>query len=109
MVSTWAADTLRLSDRGRLRVGLSADLAVIPAVTDSASASLLRCRRSEVDLVVRRGVPVVGAPALLAAFTARRVHAGTIEVDDAPRLVEASIAKRIARCSIQEPGVRSLD
>lgn len=105
MVTAWAADVLRLEHAGRVRVGAPADLLVIPGVAASASESLLRCRRSEVSLVVRRGTPVVGEPALASAFAARGIHVRVIDVDGQPRLVQAALARRIERCLIAEPGV----
>ncbi len=105
MVTTWAAQVLRLEDAGRLRVGAAADLLVIPALADSPAEALLRCRRSEVSLVVRKGTPLVGAPALARAFAARRIHTRRIDVDGCARIAQAALARRIERCLIREPGV----
>ncbi len=105
MVTTWAAQVLRLEDAGRLRVGAAADLLVIPALAQSPADALLRCRRGDVSLVVRRGTPMVGEPALRGAFDARRIHVREIEVDGRPRLAQAALARRIERCLIREPGV----
>lgn len=105
MVTTWAARVLRLDDAGRLRIGASADLLVIPALAESAAEALLRCRRSDLSLVVRRGTPMVGEPALAHAFDARRIHVRGIEVDGRPRVAQAALARRIERCVILESGV----
>lgn len=109
MVTTWAADVLRLDDAGRIRQGAPADLVVIPAVADRAAEWLLRVSRRDVSLVVRRGVPVVGAPELAGAFASRCAHVRRIEVDGQERLAQAALARRIECCVIQEPGVRALD
>ncbi len=105
MVTTWPAQVLHLEDAGRVRVGAAADLLVIPALDDSPAEALLRCRRRDVSLVVRRGTPMVGEPALAHAFDARRTHTRTIEVDGCPRVAQAALARRIERCLIGEPGV----
>ena len=109
MVTTGAADVLRLEDAGRLRVGTSADLTVIPALADSAAGSLLKCTRSDVSLVVLRGTPVVGHPALSDVFAARGVDARPVEVDGQIRVMQSRLARALERCAIAEPGVRWLD
>jgi cytosine/adenosine deaminase-related metal-dependent hydrolase len=106
MVTSVAADVLRLDGAGQIRVGAAADLAVIPALEETAAKSLLRCRRSDVSLVVRRGTPMVGAPELSEAFSLRRIHTRRIEIDGRPRLMQAGLVRRIERCRIEEPGVR---
>lgn len=105
MVTTWAAAVLRLDDAGRLRVGDPADVMVLPASGGAPSDALLHCQRSDVSLVVRKGTPMVGEPGLASAFAARCVHTRRIEVDGAQRLAQAALARRIERCTIQEPGV----
>ena len=105
MVTTWAAQLLRLEDAGGLRVGAAADLLVIPALADSPAEALLRCRRSEVSLVVRKGTPLVGEPALARAFEAGRIQTRRIDVDGCARIAQAALARRIERCLIREPGV----
>ena len=108
MVTSWPADILRLPGAGRIKIGSPADFTVIPPKADSAAASLLRCSRAHVSLVVRRGTPVVGDPALEGAFCARSVHVRPIEIDGQRRLMQTGLVRRIERCSIQEPGVRRL-
>jgi cytosine/adenosine deaminase-related metal-dependent hydrolase len=106
MVTTAGADVLRLDDAGRIRVGAPADLTMLPAWGDTAGAALLRCSRADVQLVLRRGTPVLGDPALARAFDARGVHVSDIEVDGSRRVVQTAVARRIERCPIKEPGVR---
>ncbi len=105
MVTSWPARVLHLTDAGRLRVGAAADLLVIPGLADSPAEALLRCRRRDVSLVVLRGTPMVGEPALRTAFDARRIHVRDIEVDGRASIVQAALASRIDRCLIREPGV----
>jgi len=108
MVTSWAASVLRLNDAGHIGVGLPADLVVVPNTDASPSAALLKCSRADLSLVVRRGTPMVGESALAAAFEARCVHVRPMVVDGASRLAQAALARRIERCSIQEPGVRPM-
>jgi cytosine/adenosine deaminase-related metal-dependent hydrolase len=105
MVTSAAADVLRLDDAGRIRVGASADLMVIPARAETAAAALLACWRSDVSLVLRRGTPVVGEPELASAFSLRGIHVRSIQVDGRVKLAEAGLARRIERCTVSEPGV----
>ena len=106
MVTSAAAEVLRLDGPGQMRPGAPADLVVIPATEATPAQSLLRCRRSDVSLVVRRGTPVVGEPDLSDAFSLRRIHVRPIEIDGRPRLMQAGLVRRIERCLIEEPGVR---
>lgn len=106
MVTSWAADVLRLDDAGRIRVGAPADFIVLPADADSAADALLRCRRSDVALVVRRGTPIVGAMALRSAFDCRAMHVREMTLDGTAHVIEAGLARRIERCLISEPGLQ---
>lgn len=108
MVTTWAAAILRLDDAGSLRAGAPADFVVLPRSAETAAQSLLLCERGDLELVVRRGTPVVGNPALAQAFTTRRIHVRRVEVDGRDRLMESGLAKRIENSLIDEPGVRCL-
>jgi hypothetical protein len=72
-----------------------------------AAHALLAAARRDVRLVVIDGRPLVGDPDLGAIFTARRVTPRAITVDDAPKLAESGLARRIAGCPIREPGVFS--
>jgi cytosine/adenosine deaminase-related metal-dependent hydrolase len=97
---------LRLADAGRLRRGAHADLLVIPKAADDPGTALLRTARSDIQLTVVGGRPVVGAPELTSAFHAARVQAEPVLIDGVLRLADAKVADSIARSSIREPGVR---
>ena len=58
-------------------------------------------------LHVIAGRPLVGDPDLLAVFDARRVKTRLMLVDDAPKIAESGLVRRIAGCPIEEPGVRA--
>jgi len=105
MVTTRAAALLRSTRVGRIGVGSPADLIVLPAAADSAGDALLAAARRDLRLVVVAGRPLVGDPGLAQVFAARRVTARTLRVDDAPKLADSGLARRIAGCPIVEPGV----
>lgn len=108
MVTSWAAAILRLDDAGHIAVGVPADLIVLPSRAETAAQSLLRCERGDLDLVVRRGTPVVGSLSLTQVFTTRGIHVRRVEIDGRERLLQSALAKRIEKCLIEEPGVRCL-
>lgn len=108
MVTSWAASVLRLDDAGCTRIGAAADLTVVPANAKTAAEALLKCERGDLDLVVRRGTPIVGSPSLQPAFATRGIHVRRIDVDGRERLIQAGFARRIERCTIEEPGVHVL-
>jgi len=108
MVTTAAASVLRDEEAGRIRVGAPADLTIVPAAAGSAGEALLRCRRADVALVLRRGTPLFGDPSLAGAFDARGIHVRRVEVDGHLRLMQTSVVRRIERCLIAEPGVKPI-
>lgn len=108
MVTSWGAALLRLDDAGSIRVGAAADLTVVPAAESTAAESLLHCERGDLELVVRRGTPFVGSSSLSLAFATRGIHVRRIDIDGRQRLIQAGLARRIERCTIEEPGVRTL-
>lgn len=108
MVTTAAADVLQLSDAGRIAIGRSADLMVIPATADTAGEALLKTTRSGVSCVTVAGRPMVGDRLFSRVFEARRVEGRSIVVDGVGRLADRDLAKHLARCPIHEPGVASV-
>jgi cytosine/adenosine deaminase-related metal-dependent hydrolase len=106
MVTTAPAKLLKLPDAGRLRVGGAADLVVIPPAGGDPAESLLRASRRDLQLVVVGGRPLIGAPQMRRLFEARHVRAVTVVIDDRERIAASSLGRAIARCPIDEPGVR---
>ena len=106
MVTAAPARLLKLPDAGRLGVGGLADLIVVPAAGSSPAEALLRASRRDLQLVVVGGRPLVGAPRMRRLFLARHVKAVPIVIDDRDRIAAASLGHAIARCPIDEPGVR---
>jgi cytosine/adenosine deaminase-related metal-dependent hydrolase len=105
MVTSTAADVLRMPLCGRIAIGSAADLVVLPAGGDSAGTVLARCERADLDLVVRDGTPVLGSQLLAPMFEAHRVATAPVVVDGHVKVVQSRLADRIARCQIREPGV----
>ena len=105
MVTTNAASLLRLLHVGRIAPGLPADLLILPRLRDDPYTTLLSAERKDVQLVVIGGRPLFGAPEFSEIFSARGVKAQPIQVDGVPKLIEHSLARRIQRCAISEPGV----
>jgi cytosine/adenosine deaminase-related metal-dependent hydrolase len=108
MVTVVAARLLRLHDAGVLSIGAPADLIVVPPVGDEAAAALLAVSRRDLSLVVIGGRTLVGDPTLRSAFDARASRTGSVAVDGNERIAHASLVRAIARCPIEEPGVKCL-
>jgi hypothetical protein len=70
-------------------------------------AALCRSRRADLALIMRRGVPQIGDPDVMIGFPSLR----TVEaaLDGHPKLINAGLARRIARCSLKEPGLELLE
>lgn len=100
LVTINAARLLRLADRGELKAGAVADLAIFPA-----AASFGRARRRDIRLVVVGGQGRYGDPEFLPAFEFTGHPVASIRVDGREKLLSASIAARLRRSSISEPGL----
>ena len=103
LVTLNPARLLRLADRGEIKTGKAADLVIFPA-----SAGPGYARRRDVRLVVVRGQARYGDPAFLAAFESSGQPVASIRVDGRKKLLASSIAMRIRRSTISEPGVTML-
>ena len=106
MVTLAAARLLKLPDAGRLRVGGAADLVVIPAAGSGPAEALLHASRRDLQLIVVGGRPMVGVPRMRQLFEARNVRPLPVVIDDQERIAASSLGHAIARCPIDEPGVR---
>jgi cytosine/adenosine deaminase-related metal-dependent hydrolase len=100
LVTVNAARLLRLADRGELRTGKAADLAVFPAKAGPGYA-----RRRQVRLVIVSGQPRYGDPEFLPAFESSGQPVASIRVDGRRKLLAESIAGRLRRSSTPELGV----
>jgi cytosine/adenosine deaminase-related metal-dependent hydrolase len=102
MVTSMAADVLKLRRGGRLAPGVYADVVVVPARKETAGDALLVTSRRDIALVMLGGRPLVAAAAFRPLFrdTPRPIH-----IDEVHRLADARLARAIVRCPITEPGV----
>ncbi len=105
MVTSAPAAALGLREAGALRMGVQADLCVLPAGCDSAPAALLSARRADLRLVVVGGRPLVGHPTYAPIFEPRRAIPRPAVVDGEPKIVDRSLAQRIVRSSLAEAGL----
>jgi cytosine/adenosine deaminase-related metal-dependent hydrolase len=105
MVTRTPARVLRLAGGGALATGSPADLIVVPPASDAPAAALLAMRRSDLELIVVGGQPMVGAPRFSQAFAAKQVRTTGIVVDGVERIADVRLAARIRGCAIQEPGI----
>jgi cytosine/adenosine deaminase-related metal-dependent hydrolase len=103
-VSSGAAKLLRLARAGSLSTGVPADLTVIRPLASCPFDTLVSASRTDVRLTMVDGVPAIGEPELLPAFTAARVTVAGASVDGCSRVVAKWIASRVARMQLQEPG-----
>jgi cytosine/adenosine deaminase-related metal-dependent hydrolase len=105
MVTAAAARVLKLPDAGEIAVGQPADLLVIPGGRATAAESLVQTRRADVLLVTIGGRPMVAERRFCSVFRAHGAEARPITIDGTDHVAAASLARAIARCPIQEPGV----
>ena len=103
MVTTAAAQVIRQPQLGCIRRGAPADLIVVPGADGEAIDALLATSRRDVDLVTVAGRPMIARAAFAAVFDRRGYE--QIEIDGTRKLADVALARRIAACSIAEPGV----
>jgi len=70
-------------------------------------ALVVNARRADLALIVRGGVPQIGDPDLMAQFP----HVETVraELDGVPKAINIQLARQIAKCTLQEPGLTLID
>jgi hypothetical protein len=105
LVTTGPAELLRLKSAGQIAAGRPADLTILPNHADGPGAALLNASRKDVQLVMIAGRPLVGSPALAQVFKARQVRTRPVVVDREHKIMDASIARLLARSPIGEAGV----
>jgi cytosine/adenosine deaminase-related metal-dependent hydrolase len=99
LVTHISASLLRISDRGALRPGLRADLLVLAGGTPLGHAT-----RSNVRLVMIDGQMRYGDAEYVTHASANNEWT-PVHVDGAPKMLEASVSRRLARASTAEPGL----
>ncbi len=100
LVTDRAAQVLRLSDRGVLAAGASADLVVLPA-----GLPLSRASRADLRLVMVGGVPRCADPDLAQAFDADLVE---VRVDGRRKYLARALVDALRESTIHEPGLDTL-
>jgi cytosine/adenosine deaminase-related metal-dependent hydrolase len=102
LVTAHAAHTLRMSDVGGLEEGQIADCMIVREHADP-HRNLLETRRSEIRVVVRGGVPLIGDLDFAEWFSHSGVDTVRVRLDGQPKL----LARRIARPEVValEPGL----
>jgi hypothetical protein len=99
LVTRDAARLLRLPDRGALQAGARADILILPAATQLASAA-----RSEVLLVMVDGIALYGDKHC-AENVAPSARWTDVRVDGRPKVLERSLAELVAGASAREIGL----
>ena len=109
-VTTNAAGVLRLryGGKGQLVQDGIADLILLPSSTvngDDPFASILRLNRTQLDLVMLAGKPVIGSEAMQPVFEVTRTRFAPVLVDETRKLMAQKLAKRLKKSSVGEPGI----
>jgi cytosine/adenosine deaminase-related metal-dependent hydrolase len=105
MVTSGAAALLRQSRAGKIAIGGHADLVVVPPMAADPASALLKTKRRDLQLVAVAGRPLVADPEFSSVFAARRVTSRPLVLDEAPKVADSGLVRRIAGCPIAEPGV----
>jgi cytosine/adenosine deaminase-related metal-dependent hydrolase len=107
MVTVAPSRVLKLPEAGEIVIGHHADLLVVPGTHDTAAASLVSVRRGDLRCVAIGGRPMIADRRFAGMFGARGVEARAIAIDETEHVADATLAREIARCPIQEAGVAS--
>ncbi|HEY9225805.1 MAG TPA: amidohydrolase family protein [Gemmatimonadaceae bacterium] len=91
LVTTDAADILRLENTGALSPGFRADCMIVRPVGDPHE-SLLNTRRAQIRAVIRDGRPVIADPDVADWFAACDVTTLRVRLDGAEKLLDARLA-----------------
>jgi cytosine/adenosine deaminase-related metal-dependent hydrolase len=107
-VTTNAARLLRLSEggQGQISLGAPADLVLLPpSLPSDPFLPLVNFNRSQLDLVMIAGRPLVASPQAQPLFEATRTRFIPLSVDGTQKLLAHPIATRLKQATISEPGV----
>jgi cytosine/adenosine deaminase-related metal-dependent hydrolase len=104
IVTTGAAQLLRLQTGGRLIVGAPADVAVVRPLATCPFDTLVAAARTDVRLTLVDGQPVVAEPSLLPIFKAAGVATAPARLDGTSRVVARWVARHVSRMRLHEPG-----
>ncbi|MET0332412.1 MAG: amidohydrolase family protein [Dyella sp.] len=93
LVTSRAADILRLPSRGHLAPGAHADLVIVEDRGGAPASSLVGIGRSDIRAVVRDGVPRIADPDFAEWFAQAGVETVPVLLDGKPKLLEKSLAE----------------
>lgn len=100
MMTDRAAALLKLEKYDLFQPGSHADWIAIP---EAVFADFPTLRREDIALIVKGGVPQIGDPHIMSQFAGR--PATRILLDGAEKAIHSSLARRILRCTLREPGL----
>ncbi len=102
MTTVDAASVLHIKDAGELQPNFIADWIMIPSTEDD-EVSLCQSRRADLALVVKGGIPQIGAPDVMAKFP----HVETVPaiLDGREKAINVELARLIHKNSLKEPGL----
>lgn len=93
LVTSQAAQILRMPSRGSLSPGAPADLLIVEDLGGDEARSLVGIPRSEIRAVVRDGVPCIADPDFAEWFAIVGVEAVPVMLDGKPKLLAKSFAE----------------
>lgn len=92
LVTTRAAQILRMPSRGHLQPGASADMVIVREMGSDPVRSLVGMERSRIRAVVRDGAPWIADPDFAEWFAASGVETVPVLLDGTPKLLARSLA-----------------
>lgn len=106
LVTELPARLLRLQGgQGELRVNGVADLVLLPPAEGAGPFEhFLSLERSQLELVLLAGRPLVASPWLETVFKATRTSFGRVRVDGVEKLMPRRLVSRLAGAAVREPG-----
>jgi cytosine/adenosine deaminase-related metal-dependent hydrolase len=96
------AKMLGYNDLGHLQVGAKSDFIVV----DSSVNTIFPLKRHAIQLIVKAGIPQIGAAQLMEQFPTKSVE---IMLDGEPKFMNQILARQVTKCSLQEAGLEILE
>lgn len=110
-VTVDAARLLRLGNMGlgQIAPGGVADLVLLPPSNSSDKFSrILDLQRTQLELVMLAGKPLVSSPHMQPVFEATKTKYASVLVDEVEKVISKKLVSRLKKSSVQEPGVKVL-
>lgn len=107
LVTTHAADVLRLPRYGRLVHGAPADLVIVANRGGTLADNLVGLRRADLRAVIRHGLPQIADPDFADWFDAAGMEAIPVTLDGRPKLLAKALAA--PELIALEPGLERSD